>query len=93
MTNRSPLNRDDAGPSQLPAIPAQLRAVLNGIPAMVGYWDTGLRSRLANDAYCEWFGIDPGSCTACMSGDVLGDAALRRPGPHRAGARRRGAAV
>jgi diguanylate cyclase (GGDEF)-like protein/PAS domain S-box-containing protein len=81
MTNRSPLNRDDAGPSPLPAIPAQLRAVLNGIPAMVGYWDTGLRSRLANDAYCKWFGIEPQELNGMHVRDVLGDAAFEATRP------------
>ena len=75
MTNRSPLNRDDAGSSPLLEIPAQLRAVLNGIPAMVGYWDSGLRNRLANDAYCEWFGIEPQQLNGMHVRDVLGDAA------------------
>ena len=30
-----------------------------GSRPLVGYWDTGLRNRLANDAYCEWFGFAP----------------------------------
>lgn len=81
MTNRSPLNRDDAGPSALPEIPAQLRAVLNGIPAMVGYWDMGLRSRLANDAYCEWFGIEPQQLNGMHVRDVLGDVAFEATRP------------
>jgi diguanylate cyclase (GGDEF)-like protein/PAS domain S-box-containing protein len=76
MTNPSPLNGDDAGASPLPAIPAQLRAVLNGIPAMVGYWDSGLRSRLANDAYCKWFGLEPQQLNGMHVRDVLGEAAF-----------------
>jgi len=82
MTKRSPLNRDDAGQSSLPEIPAQLRAVLNGISAMVGYWDAGLRSRLANDAYCEWFGFDPGQLHGMHIGDVLQEAVLEANRPY-----------
>ncbi len=74
MTNRSPLNRDDAGPPPLPEIPAQLQAVLNVIPALVGYWDTGLRNRLANDAYCEWFRVAPCQIHGMHVSDVLGEA-------------------
>ncbi|CAH0272864.1 diguanylate cyclase [Microbacterium sp. Bi128] len=86
MTNRSPLNRDDAGPSPLPEIPAQLRAVLNGIPALVGYWDTGLRNRLANDAYCEWFGFAPQQLHGMHVRDVLGETVLEANLPHIEGA-------
>ena len=81
MINPSPLSRDDAGPSPLPEIPAQLRAVLNGIPAMVGYWDAGLRSRLANDAYCEWFGIEPQQLNGMHVREVLGDVAFEATRP------------
>ncbi|WP_018775960.1 sensor domain-containing diguanylate cyclase [Arthrobacter sp. 131MFCol6.1] len=86
MTNRSPLNRDDAGISPLPEIPAQLRAVLNGIPAMVGYWDTGLRNRLANDAYCEWFGFAPRQLHGMHVRDVLGETVFEANRPHIEGA-------
>jgi diguanylate cyclase (GGDEF)-like protein/PAS domain S-box-containing protein len=82
MTNRSPLNRDDAGPSPLPEIPAELRAVLNGIPALVGYWDTGLRNRLANDAYCEWFGFGPRQLHGMHVRDVLGETVFEANRPH-----------
>ncbi|MFF2032130.1 diguanylate cyclase [Arthrobacter sp. NPDC058192] len=86
MTNRSPLDRDDTGPSRLPEIPAQLRAVLNGIPALVGYWDTGLRNRLANDAYCEWFGFGPRQLHGMHVRDVLGEAVFEANRPHIEGA-------
>ncbi|WP_427134387.1 sensor domain-containing diguanylate cyclase [Pseudarthrobacter sp. S9] len=59
MTTRKALNSENADLLPLPEMPAQMRALLNGIPAMVGYWDTDLRNRLANDSYCEWFGVTP----------------------------------
>ncbi|MGO4804389.1 diguanylate cyclase [Arthrobacter sp. 2MCAF15] len=81
MTNCSPLSRDDADPSPLPEIPAQLRAVLNGIPALVGYWDNELRNRLANDAYCEWFGFEPQQLNGLHVRDVIGDVAFETTRP------------
>lgn len=59
MNTHSALDRENANhPPAMPEIPAQMRAVLNGIPAMVAYWDAELRNRLANDAYLSWFGVD-----------------------------------
>jgi len=29
------------------------------MPAMIGYWDSGLRNRFANRNYRAWFGVDP----------------------------------
>jgi PAS domain S-box-containing protein len=33
--------------------------MLNALPAMVGYWDSDMRNRMANDAYIEYFGKSP----------------------------------
>ena len=82
MTNPNPLNRDNAVPTPLPEIPAQLQAVLNGIPALVGYWDTGLRNRLANDAYCEWFRVAPRQIHGMHVRDVLGEDVYQANRPH-----------
>ena len=49
-----------------------IRAVLNALPAMVGYWDTDLRNRLANDAYVEYFGLEPEQMLGMHIRDVLG---------------------
>jgi diguanylate cyclase (GGDEF)-like protein/PAS domain S-box-containing protein len=54
-------------------LPAQIRAVLNGIPAMVGYWDKDLRNCLANAAYGEWFGVDPSRMHGLHMGELLGE--------------------
>jgi diguanylate cyclase (GGDEF)-like protein/PAS domain S-box-containing protein len=54
-------------------LPAQIRAVLNGIPAMVGYWDKDLRNCLANDAYGEWFRVDPRKMYGGHIRDLLGE--------------------
>ena len=34
-------------------------AILDALPAMVGYWDAGLRNCFANRAYVEFFGLTP----------------------------------
>ncbi len=34
-----------------------LRTILDNLPAMIAYWDHGLRNRFANQAYQAWYGI------------------------------------
>ena len=51
----------------------QLRAVLDGLPAMVGYWDTNLRNTLANQVYVDWFGLTPEQMTGMHIRDVIGE--------------------
>ena len=36
------------------------RAVLDSLPAVIGYYGADLRNRLANRAYVEFFGVTPG---------------------------------
>ncbi|EMK00938.1 PAS domain S-box protein [Leptospira sp. B5-022] len=33
-------------------------SLINALPDMIGYWDSNLINRLANDAYQNWFGIE-----------------------------------
>ncbi|HET8949725.1 MAG TPA: PAS domain-containing protein [Solirubrobacteraceae bacterium] len=49
-----------------------MRAVLNALPAMVGYWDADLRNRMANDAYVEFFGLTPEQMLGMHISEVLG---------------------
>ncbi len=49
-----------------------LRAVFDGVPAMVGYWDRQLRNQMANAAYVEWFGLTPSQMRGAHMRDVLG---------------------
>jgi PAS domain S-box-containing protein len=37
----------------------QLQHILDGIPGLVGYWDSELINQFANHAYGEWFGAHP----------------------------------
>jgi PAS domain S-box-containing protein len=52
--------------------PEGIRALLNALPAMVGYWDRDLRNRLANDAYVEYFGRSPEQMRGLHMREVLG---------------------
>ena len=52
--------------------PAGIQALLDALPAMVGYWDRDLLNRLANDAYIEFFGTSPGEMEGMHIRDLLG---------------------
>ena len=49
-----------------------LRAILNAVPALIGYWDREARNRLANDAYVEYFGKTPEEIRGRHISEVLG---------------------
>ena len=48
------------------------QSILNNIPSMIGYWDKHLHNRFGNNAYYEWFGIDPASMAGMHIRDVIG---------------------
>ncbi len=58
-------------------------------PAMVAYWDAGLRKRLANDAYLDWFGVTSDELHGMHIQDLLSDAVLQPTSLHRQSAQRR----
>lgn len=64
---------DNAILPPLPELPAEIQAILNGIPAMVGYWDKGLRNCLSNDAYGEWFKVNPRQMHGLQLRELLGE--------------------
>jgi len=82
MNIHSALARENARRAPLPQVPAQLQAVLNGIPAMVGYWDAGLRNRLANDAYRDWFGVTPDELHGIHIRELLSEAVFEANYPY-----------
>lgn len=47
-------------------------AILDALPAMVGYWDTDLRNRFANRAYVEFLGLTPEEIRGRHASEVLG---------------------
>ncbi len=76
------IDRED-GERWLPADPAAgLRAVLNALPAMVGYWDRDLRNRMANDAYMRYFGRRPEEMHGIHIREVLGEELFAKNFPY-----------
>jgi PAS domain S-box-containing protein len=47
--------------------------MLNALPAMVGYWDSDLRNRMANDAYVYYFGTTPAEIRGGHIRELLGE--------------------
>ena len=54
-----------------------LQAILNNMPAMIGYWDRHGINRFGNDAYRVWFGIDPTSMPGRHIREVIGEERYR----------------
>jgi diguanylate cyclase (GGDEF)-like protein/PAS domain S-box-containing protein len=52
----------------------QLRAVIDHLPAIVGYWNRDLRNEFGNAAYQEWFGVSPQDLRGRHVREVLGEA-------------------
>jgi diguanylate cyclase (GGDEF)-like protein/PAS domain S-box-containing protein len=59
-----------------------LRAILNSLPAMVGYWDADLRNHMANDAYSVFVGRTPEQMRGIHIRDVLGPERFPLHHPH-----------
>ncbi len=85
MTTREYSAGESSGLPQQPGIPLQLRAVMNGIPAMVAYWDKDLRNRFANEAYCDWFGVTAEDLHGVHMHDLVSAELLAENQPHVAG--------
>ena len=49
-----------------------LRNIVDALPSMIGYWDSGLRNRMANRAYARWFGVAPEDVQGIHFMDLLG---------------------
>jgi PAS domain S-box-containing protein len=50
----------------------RLRVLFDGLPAMIGYWDSGLRNVIANQAYVEWFGVTPEEIKGLHISEIVG---------------------
>lgn len=85
MENRQSERTDGEPPAPVAATDRHISAVLNGLPAMVGYWDRELRNRLANDAYVGWVGRTPEQVRGLHMRDVVGEDAYRANLPYLAG--------
>ncbi len=58
---------------ELEAARRSLRAVLDAVPSMIGYWDRNLINQVANHAYARWFGIDPAQVPGRHIRELLGE--------------------
>lgn len=65
-----------------------IQALLNALPAMVGYWDRDLINQLANDAYIEFFGKSPEEMRGTHIRDLLGPELFEKNFPYMEGALR-----
>ena len=54
------------------AMPRDPHAILNALPAIVGYWDSTLRNQMANQAYVDFFGMAPEEIRGRHLSEVLG---------------------
>ncbi len=62
--------------------PEGIQAMLNALPAMVGYWDSGMRNRMANDAHFEYFGKTPPEMRGVHIRELLGPELFAQNLPH-----------
>lgn len=65
--------RDGADGAEDAALQARrLHVLFDRLPALVAYWDRDCRNVLANAAYLEWFGWNPGEMRGVHIREVLG---------------------
>ncbi len=83
LHERSRSQPPSPAPSEAPTLDAsdQLRAVLNGLPAVIAYWDRELRNVMANDAFAELFGREPSEMVGRSCREILGPELYRRHVP------------
>jgi diguanylate cyclase (GGDEF)-like protein/PAS domain S-box-containing protein len=69
--NAGPPDRRPAAPTIDFANPA-IQAIVDSLPALVGYWDADLTNRLANRDYVDYFGTTPEQMRGMHISEVLG---------------------
>ncbi len=67
---------------QIRASQAHLRTITDNIPALVADVDRDLRFRFANQAYTEWFGLDPSELIGTPLAALYGDDAVADWAPY-----------
>ncbi|QNM95404.1 putative bifunctional diguanylate cyclase/phosphodiesterase [Chitinimonas koreensis] len=67
---------------------ADIQAIIDHVPALIGYWDAELRNRFANSAYTPWFGLPPSQIRGKHLREVIGDVRFIADSPHIQGALR-----
>ncbi len=91
QTRRDALPQGTEGPGgsargDPPAMLEDPRAVLDSLPAVIGYYGTDLRNRLANRAYVEFFGATPDEILGRHISEVVGPDLYGQNHPHIEGA-------
>jgi diguanylate cyclase (GGDEF)-like protein/PAS domain S-box-containing protein len=51
----------------------RLHTIAGSVPALIGYWNRELRCEFANDAYRDWYGLDPDHIIGMRMQDLLGE--------------------
>jgi len=84
-----PRGTEELGDSSRGGLPDRVedpRAVLDSLPAVIGYYGTDLRNRLANRAYVEFFGATPEEILGRHISEVVGPELYGLNHPHIEGA-------
>ena len=75
-------HRRQRAASDLRIAEQRLRTIANQVPAMIGYWNRGLRCEFANDAYREWFGVAPEQIIGTSMPELLGERLFKLNEPY-----------
>jgi diguanylate cyclase (GGDEF)-like protein/PAS domain S-box-containing protein len=51
----------------------RLQTIAGRVPALIGYWNRELCCEFANDAYREWYGLDPDHIVGMRMPELLGE--------------------
>ncbi|MDP2273801.1 MAG: CHASE domain-containing protein [Archangium sp.] len=65
------LGRLRRGKAQL-ATWGELQRAVDALPALIGYWDTEQRNRVANEPYGAWFGVESSAVRGMTMRELLG---------------------
>jgi PAS domain S-box-containing protein len=60
----------------------KLQTIIDQLPAMIGYWDTGLKNRFSNRSYFEWFGFSADEMRGLSLQDVLDEKSYSQSLPY-----------
>ena len=59
-----------------------IRTIVDSTPNMMGYWDSDLRCRYANNAFSEWFGVSPEDLIGIRFQDLVSEQLYALNEPH-----------
>lgn len=58
------------------------RLLADNVPGMIGYWDSDMRCRFANQAYIEWFGREPDAIVGITMLELVGEDLFSKNAPY-----------